>query len=175
MRWRDVDFGGTVHVVRNAPASAPAGSGVKAPKSGKARSVPLADAAAAAFDRVSKHLAAHGLANGPEDLVFQTREGGMLDDGRVRDAFYAALSVAGLGHLRAKDNPMTLHDLRHTFGTLAVRMFPISDVQAYMGHANIQTTMRYVHHVPRPDAAAKLTAAFAVDMGETTTSVRASV
>jgi integrase len=43
---------------------------------------------------------------------------------------------------------MTLHDLRHAFGTLAVRMFPISDVQAYMGHANIQTTTRYVHHGP---------------------------
>jgi len=30
-------------------------------------------------------------------------------------------------------------------------------VKAYMGHADIATTMRYVHHVPRHDAAAKLT------------------
>ena len=26
-------------------------------------------------------------------------------------------------------------------------------VQAYMGHADIKTTMRYVHHVPKHDAA----------------------
>ena len=29
-----------------------------------------------------------------------------------------------------------------------------------MGHQEVSTTMRYVHYVPRLDAAAKLTAAF---------------
>jgi integrase len=51
---------------------------------------------------------------------------------------------------------MRLHDLRHTFGTLAVQAFPLSDVAAFMGHADIQTTMIYVHHVPKADAAARL-------------------
>jgi len=59
---------------------------------------------------------------------------------------------------------MTFHDLRHVFGTIAVRAFPVTDVQAFMGHQSITTTMRYVHHVPRHDAAAKLSAAFAVDL-----------
>ena len=27
--------------------------------------------------------------------------------------------------------------------------FPLSDVKAYMGHADIATTMLYVHHVPQ--------------------------
>jgi integrase len=58
--------------------------------------------------------------------------------------------------MRAKSEPITFHDLRHTFGTLAVQAFPLSDVKAYMGHADVQTTMIYVHHVPRHDAAAKL-------------------
>ena len=58
---------------------------------------------------------------------------------------------------------MTFHDLRHTFGTLAVRRLPVTDVQAYLGHADIATTMRYVHHVPRHDAARQLSAAFAPD------------
>jgi hypothetical protein len=31
------------------------------------------------------------------------------------------------------------------------------DVKAYMGHADIQTTMIYAHHVPRHDAADRLT------------------
>jgi integrase len=48
------------------------------------------------------------------------------------------------------------HDLRHSFGTIAVAEFPLSDVQAWMGHADIHTTMRYVHHVPKHDAADRL-------------------
>jgi integrase len=39
-----------------------------------------------------------------------------------------------------------------------VQAFPLSDVKAYMGHADIQTTMIYAHHVPRHDAAAQLSA-----------------
>jgi hypothetical protein len=37
-----------------------------------------------------------------------------------------------------------------------VQAFPLSDVKAYMGHAGIQMTMIYVHHVPRHDDADKL-------------------
>ena len=51
-----------------------------------------------------------------------------------------------------------LHDLRHTFGTLAVQAFPLSDVQADMGHASITTTMIYVHHALKRAAAARLRA-----------------
>jgi hypothetical protein len=75
---------------------------------------------------------------------------------RLRERFYAALGGAGLGDQRAGANPMVFHDLRHTFGTLAVEVWPLHDVQAYMGHADIQTTMIYVHHQPRASAADKL-------------------
>jgi integrase len=51
--------------------------------------------------------------------------------------------------------------LRHSFGTLAVRVFPLTDVKAYTGHADVSTTMIYVHHMPQHDAAAKLSAAVA--------------
>lgn len=70
----------------------------------------------------------------------------------MRRRFYAALDAAGLPRIR-------FHDLRHTFGTLAVQVFPLSDVKAYIGHADIATTMIYVHHVPQVDAAEKLSAA----------------
>jgi integrase len=69
-----------------------------------------------------------------------------------------ALSDAGLQHMR-------FHDLRHTFGTLAVQAFPLSDVAAFMGHADIQTTMLYVHHVPKTDAAARLAAVMESNKG----------
>jgi integrase len=50
----------------------------------------------------------------------------------VRKRFYVALQAAGLGRLRAEDDPMVVHDLRHTFGTLAVQAFALSDVKAMM-------------------------------------------
>jgi integrase len=88
----------------------------------------------------------------PEDLVFPNSIGNFLDDSKLRYRYMKTLERAGLKRLR-------FHDLRHTFGTLAVQVFPISDVKAYMGHADIQTTMIYVHHVPQHDAADKLSRA----------------
>ena len=80
------------------------------------------------------------------------------------DPFYAALETAGLGYLREKPDPFSFRDLRHTYGTLAVQIYPISDVQAYIGHEQIGTTMCYVHHVPKTDAAAKGTAFIAAQL-----------
>ena len=33
---------------------------------------------------------------------------------------------------------------------------PLTDLKAFMGHQDIQTTMIYVHHMPRHDVADKL-------------------
>lgn len=168
LRWRDVDLlDSTLHVRRNAPASAPAGSEIKAPKSSKPRSLPIIDPAAEVFARVKDRRDEAGLPTGPEDLVFSTAADGMLQSSKVRDQFYRGLKAAGLGYLREKDNPMTFHDLRHVFATIAVRAPGTSlvDVQAWMGHSDITTTQRYMHHVPRRDAARRLSAAFAEDRG----------
>lgn len=51
---------------------------------------------------------------------------------------------------------MRFHDLRHTFGTLRAQVWPLRDLQAYMGHASIQTTEIYAHHVPKHNAAEAL-------------------
>ena len=90
--------------------------------------------------------------------MFVSRTGGHLNDTKLRRRFHEALDRAGLQRLR-------LHDLRHTFGTLAVQVWPLSDVRAYMGHADITTTMIYAHHVPQADAADKLTRLVAASGG----------
>jgi integrase len=109
------------------------------------------------MDRAKQALTDIGLSRPeltrPEDRVFISPAGNALCDTDARQMFYRALERAGLGHLRRREPPITFHDLRHTFGTLAVQVFPLSDVKAYMGHAAIATTMRYVHHVPKHDAA----------------------
>ena len=63
--------------------------------------------------------------------------------------FVSAAKRAGLPVLR-------FHDLRHSFGTQAIRAFNIYEVQRMMGHRHITTTERYLHYAPDPDAAAKL-------------------
>jgi integrase len=99
-----------------------------------------------------------------EDLVFCNDLGRPFEDSAPRRRFYAARE-------RARIKPIRFHDLRHTFGTLAVQVFPLSDVKAYMGHADIATTMIYVHHVPQVDAAARLSSA--LDASSTPASVGA--
>jgi len=164
LRWRHVDFQNAIlHVQRNYVRGQE-----DTPKSHRVRSVPLSDQAAAALDGLSRREAF----TGPADLVFPNQVGGHLLDDDVRDAFYDALDAGGLGHLRAKGDPIVFHDLRHTFGTLAVRSAPVTDVQHWMGHADIQTTMRYVHYVPQHDNAAKLTAAFAAAVSEVSISTQ---
>ena len=90
---------------------------------------------------------------GPEDLVFCEPTGANLNAAMMRRRYAAALKRAGLRRVR-------FHDLRHCFGSVAVRAFPLSDVQAMLGHAHITTTMRYVHHRPGADDADRLSQAF---------------
>ena len=141
--WADVDFAKRIVHVRRSHVL-----GVEdTPKSHKIQSVPLIDQAAVALDGLSRreHF------TDPDDRVFINHVGEVLGQDLLRRRFKTALP-------RAELQPMRLHDLRHSFGTLAVQAFPLSDVKAYMGHANIDTTMLYVHHVPQHDAADKLSA-----------------
>ncbi|MBA2428879.1 MAG: site-specific integrase, partial [Thermoleophilaceae bacterium] len=150
LRWRDIDFAGQrVHVRR---AWSQAAKAEKAPKSGKVRSVPLVTELVGPLDRLSRRE--HFTAD--DDLVFVSGTGEHLAGWTLRRHYAAALGRAGLRSVR-------FHDLRHCFGTVAVRAFPLSDVQAMLGHAHVTTTMRYVHHRPGADDAAKLSAAFAGD------------
>jgi integrase len=152
LRWRDVDFTRRLIHVRWSIAR----HTLDRPKSACVRSVPMADQVAVALDGLSRRRRFVG----SDDFVFCTPLGEARSDFFIRRSFHKTLQRAGLGHLRTKANPMRFHDLRHTFGTLAVQAAPISDVQAWMGHAQIQTTMIYVHYVPQHGAAEKLTRLF---------------
>ncbi|MGH7314714.1 MAG: tyrosine-type recombinase/integrase [Candidatus Rokuibacteriota bacterium] len=55
------------------------------------------------------------------------------------------------------------HDLRHTFGTHAIRHADPREVMEWMGHADLATTQKYLAYKPRRDAARRLSAAFRAD------------
>lgn len=151
LRWRDVDFAGSIVRVR---ASYAAGA-LTAPKSGKVRSVPLAPDVAKALARLSQreHF------TGEDDLVFVGEAGSYLDGSALRRRYKSALAEAAL-------RPLRFHDLRHTFGTRMIAKADIRRVQEWMGHADIQTTMRYLHYAPRAEDAALVAEAFRVDGAE---------
>jgi len=66
---------------------------------------------------------------------------------------------------RAALRPLRFHDLRHTFGTRMIAKADIRRVQEWMGHADIQTTMRYLHYAPREEDARLVAEAFRLEGG----------
>jgi integrase len=72
----------------------------------------------------------------------------------VRSRFIRAQEQAGVRVRR-------FHDLRHTFGSLAIQEFDVVAVKDMMGHSKLTTTERCLHSKPRPGDAAKLTSVFA--------------
>ncbi len=145
LRWRDVDFAGSVVRVR---ASYAAGH-LTTPKSGRVRSVPLAPDLAKTLARLGRRE----LFTGDDELVFPGAAGEHLDGSALRRRFKTALGHAEL-------RPLRFHDLRHTFGTRMIATADIRRVQEWMGHADVQTTMKYLHYAPRAEDAALVARAF---------------
>jgi integrase len=149
--WRNVDFAGSVIRVRRAYSY----GALTVPKSGKARAVPLAPEVARALARLS----ARPLWTGEDDLVFPGETGEFLDGSALRRRYTVAQQLAGIKQLR-------FHDLRHTFGTRMIAVADIVRVKEWMGHADIETTMRYLHFAPRPEDAALVARAFRLEEGQ---------
>jgi integrase len=145
LRWEDVDFEQSSIRVYEGYSAKKKGK----PKSRKSRTVPMVDKVAHTLNELKQR--GHHTARG--DHVFVSRDGTPLDGSALRRRYIATLDAAGLRRLR-------FHDLRHTFGSLAINVASIVQVQAWMGHADIKTTMRYLHHKSRADDAQLLSAAF---------------
>jgi integrase len=145
LRWRDVDFEASTIRVR----ASYAGGQLTTPKSGKIRSVPMAPDVAAA-------LARHGQREqwtGDDDFIFIGEYGVPLNGDALSSRYRDALNAARL-------RPLRFHDLRHTFGTRMIREADIRRVQEWMGHADIQTTMKYLHYESRAEDAQLVARAF---------------
>jgi integrase len=143
--WRNVDFVGTMIRVESGFTEGHRST----PKGNRARSTPLVSI-------LSERLAALSTRErftADSDYVFSTAFGERLGEKRIRKVFYAALVRAGLGRRREEFDPhgnpqlpIRLHDLRHSWCTWAVNVWPLTKVQAYADHSDLKTTQRYVHH-----------------------------
>lgn len=129
MRVEDLQMHPTpaLRVSRSHPERADA----KVTKSGKARRIPLSDVALPFVLRFAAGKRG-------TDLLFTGARGGQL----WRQAFLRATDWPKLGKGRR------IHDLRHTAACLwLARGVDLTTVQAWLGHASVTTTNRYLHHL----------------------------
>jgi integrase len=162
LRWRDVDFeSDKIHV-----RAAVRGGVVDVPKGGRVRTVPMVREVARALSMLSERLW-----DEPGALVFPSI---LWWNRRYADDWHTEAAVANefqdrsalrRRFMKARDRaglrPLRFHDLRHTFGSLAIRRADPVEVQAWMGHSDLKVTMRYLHHRSRGDEARRLAGAFA--------------
>jgi integrase len=93
---------------------------------------------------------------GDDDFVFAGESGLPINGDALSSRYDKALKTAGL-------RPLRFHDLRHTFGTRMIAKADIRRVQEWMGHADIQTTMKYLHYEPRKEDAELVARAFRIE------------
>ncbi len=145
LRWRNIDLSARLLVV---DAAVSAGE-ISTTKSRRIRTVPLTEAACKQLETVANR----GRWCGHDDFVFCGGTGEFMDGTMLSKRFRRTQQEANVRVRR-------FHDLRHTFGTTAVRGFDLPKVKEWMGHANLTTTQRYLHSRPRRDDANKLAEAF---------------
>jgi integrase len=124
---------------------------VTSPKSGKPRVVDVPGPTVAVLARVRALRQTEAAFRGVEARWMFPGAGGEmpLTPEAVRKAFWKALRAAGVRRVR-------LHDLRHSYATLAVKAgVPLLTVSRQLGHASISTTADlYTHAVPGRNRAA---------------------
>ena len=146
LRWDAVDLARARLAVVTTLAVANGKPYLSEPKTPESRRVVHLDQPVLAALRAHrKRQAADQLSAGPtwqeSGLVFTTVVGGWIDPNNVRRTFDAAITRAGVPAIR-------LHDLRHTFATLALGAGAhAKQVQEMLGHADVSITLDIYTHV----------------------------
>lgn len=142
LRWEDV---GDVMNVRSSIGIANGGTYEKGTKTGETRQVPIPKSLRVLLGRrhavVEAECASMGVSLPSSLYVCGDIDGRYLNPSILTKWWGNHSREWGLMGTQGK-RP-TLHDLRHTYATFAVRALDIKTAQSVMGHANVQMTMSY--------------------------------
>jgi integrase len=151
LEWADIDLARRqLHVQRSDWRGE-----IGLPKSGKPRIVPMTERLAAVLRK------GRGVGRA---RVICLDDGSALDRDRLKRQIAEVQGVAGI------EDDGRVHILRHTFGArLAMAGAPAKAIQELMGHADLTTTQRYMHHTPQAtqEAIRRLDVQARGDVGET--------
>jgi integrase len=151
LRWRAVLFEQRAILLRRGFTDA---GGDRLPKGQRVYSVPMARQVADVLMRLRPDEV------DPDARVFPGGHGAAMDGSALYRRFKKAQKDAEV-------RPLRFHDLRHTFGTQAIAGGAnVHDLQTWMGHRHLATTMRYVHYRPQDEGADLLGHRFAGTAGE---------
>ena len=135
MEWTDLDMRRRLVTVQRSEWQGE----ISSPKGGQSRVVPMTARLAAALE-AHRNLRTRVLPK---------------DDGTEIDWHWAREKMATAQRRAGMKSDGKLHKLRHTFGArLAMAGAPAKTIQELMGHADLTTTMRYLHLTPRHKEAA---------------------
>ena len=131
LHWEDID-GDTIHIRHNWQDL----EGIKTPKCGSERTVPLPEAVKKLVRTVPREGA----------LVYGRPDGKPLCNGYFRNSCIRELKAIGIDKDAGKDRRLSFHSLRHTYVTLG-RMAGITDIeiQVLAGHKSFAMTEHYSH------------------------------
>ena len=150
LQWRDYDERAGVLWVRRAIGNGKGGEYVKEPKTGKARDVATTGRLAAFLAGWREHLRAQGFAAEGAEFVIPNANGGFTQAEYVGKE-WRALSRA-LGLVGTEGRPVTFHDLRHTWATIATAYkVDIKTISSNLGHSNAAMTLN-IYASADPDA-----------------------
>ncbi len=142
LRWKDVQWKRGEVFIR-----------AENSKTSKGRPVPLPESVVRLLERLRSDQAARRIDGA--DFVFEAKRGAAWTWTTLRREF--ELAVGQCDTLPpSKAAELRFHDLRHTYGSLAVQNgVPLQTVSRILGHTTLQMTMRYAHWcgADRADAA----------------------
>lgn len=146
VRWRDIDFAeGELRVVQTV-GSVKGRVEIKAPKTkASRRTIPLAEQLIAALKEhkcaQNERRLAHADLWQDNDLVFCTDLGYSINPDNIAADFRRLVRIADVPRIR-------VHDLRHTYVTLALQAgVNIRVISELIGHSNVKITLSVYAHV----------------------------
>jgi integrase len=146
LRWCDIDVDRRTLTVRQAVAVLKGAPIIQPPKTDAGiRPVLIPHTLIEPLRAHQRRQQERRIAAGPAwrnlDLVFSTRDGGLINPNNLTRSYNAIVQRAGLQRIR-------LHDLRHTHVSLLLKhRVPLKVVSERVGHASVKTTLDIYQHV----------------------------